>query len=100
MKHLKVSSCYAVAAPLLGVMAGSSASADGGRFAPTGAALDVSVPPQTAQLRKSGPVGTYKLHGIEQRQRRIAAAAHHARSFGRSLPETRTPRTRARGVRS
>jgi hypothetical protein len=59
MKHLKVSSCYAVAAALLGVVACSPTSGDGARFAPTGPSLDVSVSPQTARLCKSGPVGTY-----------------------------------------
>jgi hypothetical protein len=61
MKHLNVNSCYAAAAALLGVMACSSTSGDGTRFAPTGPSLDVSVPAQTARLCKSGPVGTYNF---------------------------------------
>jgi hypothetical protein len=58
MHNLKAASCFAVAAALLGAAA-CSTSGDGSRFAPTGPAFDVSVTPQTAQVCKTGPVGSY-----------------------------------------
>ncbi|HET9799956.1 MAG TPA: hypothetical protein VFP90_18305 [Gemmatimonadaceae bacterium] len=61
MSYLKASSCYAVAAALLGVVACSTAGDGSTRFAPTGPALDVSVTPQTAQVCKTGPVGNYSF---------------------------------------
>jgi hypothetical protein len=59
MTQLKASSCYAVAAALLGVVACSTSGDGASRFTPTGPALDVSVTPKTAQVCKTGPVGTY-----------------------------------------
>jgi hypothetical protein len=58
MKSLKAQSWYLASAAVIGIAA-CSTSGDATRLAPTGVALDVSVSPQTAQLCKSGPVGTY-----------------------------------------
>ena len=63
MTNLKLSSCYALAsAAMLGIAACAGGTDGSSRFAsPTSPGFDVVVGAQTAQLCKSGPVGTYNF---------------------------------------
>jgi len=63
MKNLKLNSCISFGAAALFAVACSTTGSDSS-FSPTGPAFDVTVAPQTLEVCKTGPAGTYSFTAV------------------------------------